>query len=147
MRNSPDKPTSPIKTVSARTGWSLYEEAIAVATAKSAAGSLIRSPLTTLVITSWFPRFTPSRRVSTAAMISRRLKSIPFAVRRGLPKLVGVVSPWTSTNSGRVPSIVTAIAEPGALIIRSAKKTSLGLRTSTMPRSCISKTPTSLVAP
>jgi len=72
---------------------------------------------------------------------------MPLAVRRGLPKLVGVVSPWISTRSGRVPSMVTAMAEPGALIMRSARKTSLGLRTSTMPFSCISNTPTSLVAP
>jgi hypothetical protein len=75
------------------------------------------------------------------------LKSTPFGVRLGFPKEEGLVNPWISTNSGRVPSIVTAIADPGAFTIRSARKASDGLLTSTMPRSSISKTPTSDVAP
>jgi hypothetical protein len=48
---------------------------------------------------------------------------------------------------GRVPSMITAIADPGALIMRSARKTSDGLDTSASPLSRISNTPTSDVAP
>ena len=72
---------------------------------------------------------------------------MPLGVRRGLPRLVGLVSPWISTSSGRVPSIVTAMADPGTLTMRSARKASDGLVTSTMPCSRISNTPTSEVAP
>ena len=68
-------------------------------------------------------------------------------VRRGEPAWVSPTSACTFTSRGRVPSIVTATAEPGALIKRSARKISEGLLTSTMPFSCISKTPTSDVAP
>ena len=67
-------------------------------------------------------------------MVSRnRLKSSPLTVRRGLPKLVGLASAWISTSSGRVPSIVTATADPGTLTIRSARNASDGLATSIMP--------------
>ena len=68
-------------------------------------------------------------------------------MRRGFPKLVGLASACTSTSSGRVPSIVTAMDDPGALTMRSARNASEGLVTSTIPRSCISNTPTSEVAP
>ena len=120
---------------------------MAVATARSAAGSLIFKPPTTLTKTSCSERRMPTRRVSTAAVSSRRLKSTPFGVRRGFPNDVGLVNPWISTSKGRVPSIVTTIADPGAFTIRSARKASEGLVTSVIPRSPISKTPTSDVAP
>ena len=41
--------------------------------------------------------------------------------------VVGLVSAWTSTNNGRVPSIVTAIALPEALTTRSARKASTSI--------------------
>ena len=147
MRNSPAKPISPISTASARTGTSFHEEAIAAATAKSAAGSSIWMPPTTLTKISCSASLSPTRRVSTAVINSRRLKSTPLGVRRALPNCVGEVSPWISTKIGRVPSIVTAMAEPAALIMRSARNASLGLVTSIMPPSRISNTPTSEVAP
>jgi hypothetical protein len=43
--------------------------------------------------------------------------------------------------------MVMATADPGTLTIRSARKASDGLGTSIMPLACISKTPTSDVAP
>ncbi len=101
--------------------------------ARSAAGSSILRPPTTLTNTSCSARCRFRRRVSTAVIISRRFRSTPLGVRRALPNCVGLVSPWTSTSSGRVPSIVTAIADPAALTMRSARKASDGLVTSTRP--------------
>ena len=72
---------------------------------------------------------------------------MPLAVRRAYPNEVWLHSACTSTSSGRVPSSVTAMALPGALTTRSARKASEGLATSTMPLPRISNTPTSLVAP
>ena len=78
---------------------------------------------------------------------SRRLKSTPLAVRRGWAKVVTLVNACTSTRIGRVPSIVTAMADPAALGSRSARNASDGFLTSVSPFSAISKTPTSLVEP
>ena len=66
-------------------------EAIASAMPRSAAGSLTLSPPVTLTMISWLPSFSPTLFVSTAVTSSKRLKSTPLAVRRGCPKLVGVV--------------------------------------------------------
>ena len=101
----------------------------------------------TLTKTSWSARRTRARLVSTAVISSRRLKSTPLAVRRGWAKVVALVSACTSTRIGRVPSIVTAMAEPGALGMRSARNASDGFVTSTRPLSAISNTPTSFVEP
>ena len=73
--------------------------------------------------------------------------STPFWTRRGFPNAVGLVSACTSTRIGRVPSMVTAIADPDALTMRSERKSSDGFFTSFSPLSTISKTPTSDVAP
>ncbi|OQA40622.1 MAG: hypothetical protein BWY52_02822 [Chloroflexi bacterium ADurb.Bin325] len=120
---------------------------MATATARSAAGSSICKPPTTLAKMSWSASEMRARLLSTAVISSRRLKSTPLAVRRGWANAVVLVSACTSTRMGRVPSIVTAIAEPGALGMRSARNASDGLRTSARPFSAISKTPTSLVEP
>ncbi len=146
-RSSPLSPTSPTTARSAGSGRSFTLEAIASAMARSAAGSATFSPPITLTNTSCSERRIPARRVSTAVSSSRRLKSTPLAVRRGLAKLVVVASACTSASSGRVPSMVITIAEPGASTSRSARNASEGLSTSTMPPPCISKTPTSEVAP
>ena len=73
--------------------------------------------------------------------------STPFPVRRGSANEVVLVSACTSTNSGREPSMVTAIDEPAKVSARSARKASEGLSTSFMPPCSMAKTPTSLVAP
>ena len=59
--------------------------------------------------------------LSTATSISNRFISKPLAVRRGCALAVLAVSACTSTSSGRVPSMVTATAEPGVPALRSAK--------------------------
>ncbi len=82
-RNSPDSPTSPTKTRSAATGLSRTLLAMATATAKSDAGSSIRSPPITLANTSWSPKRIPARLLNTATNNNSRLKSTPLAVRRG----------------------------------------------------------------
>ncbi len=75
----------------------------------------------------------------TAIIKLARLKSKPVVVRLALPNMVGVTRACTSARIGRVPSMVTTIAEPVAPSRRSSRKTSLGLRTSTKPCDCISK--------
>ncbi len=146
-RSSPERPISPTTARSAATGTSRKLEAMATATARSAAGSLTLSPPTTLTKTSWSERRRPTRLLSTATSSNRRLKSMPLAVRRGRPKLVVLARAWISTKRGRVPSMVTAMAEPAAVGRRSARKASEGLATSIRPWLAISKTPTSLVEP
>ncbi len=145
--SSPERPISPTMARSAATGVFLKLEAIAVATARSAAGSLIFRPPTTLTKMSWSESRNPTRLLSTAARRSNRLKSTPLAVRRGKPKLVVLARAWISTRRGRVPSKVTAMVEPAALGSRSAKNASDGLATSISPWLPISKTPTSEVGP
>ncbi len=71
---------------------------------------------------------------------------MPLAIRRGGTISVGATSAWTSTSSGRVPSIAQSTTEPGACVA-SATKRAEGSSTSTRPPERISKTPTSLVAP
>ena len=94
------------------TGTSLRLETVARAIPRSAAGSAIRKPPTTLTSTSWPDNRTPRCLVSTAVIISRRFMSTPLATRRGAACAVGVTSAWTSTSNGRVPSNVGTIADP-----------------------------------
>ena len=72
---------------------------------------------------------------------------MPLTIRRGGTSSVGATSAWTSTSSGREPSIAQRIAEPGALRVASATKRAEASSTSTRPSSRISKTPASLVEP
>ena len=60
-------------------------EAIANATARSAAGSVVSSPPATLTNTSRPETSTPARRARTARIIARRPASTPNATRRGDP--------------------------------------------------------------
>ena len=58
----------------------------------------------------------PPWRASTASTRLSRLRSIPVAIRRGGTISVGATSAWTSTSSGRVPSIAHSTHEPGAAV-------------------------------
>ena len=91
IRSSPDRPTSPINTASALTGISRTDDAIAAAIAKSAAGSPIERPPTTLTNTSWSASLRFSRRVKTAVIKSRRLfRWQPVPETRLLKQFVGI---------------------------------------------------------
>ena len=70
----------------------------------------------------------------------------PLATRRGGTISVGATSAWTSTSSGRVPSIEQSTTEPGAALASPTNRAE-GSATSTRPPERISNTPTSLVAP
>ena len=58
----------------------------------------------------------------------------------------GETSAWTSTSSGRVPSIAASTTLPGARVASPTKRAEASA-TSTRPAGPISKTPTSLVEP
>ena len=86
-RSSPVSPTSP-KQASGRppasaSGSPRCAETSASATARSAPGSSTRTPPATLTKTSAPASDGPPWRASTASTIARRLRSIPFATRRG----------------------------------------------------------------
>ena len=106
----------------------------------------MRTPPATLTNTSAPASDGPPWRASTASTIASRLRSIPVATRRGGTISVGATSAWTSTSSGRVPSIEQSTTEPGAALA-SATNLADGSSTSTSPPERISNTPTSLVAP
>ncbi len=74
------------------------------------------------------------------------MRSIPLTTRRGGTSSLGETSAWTSTSSGREPSIAASTTLPGARVA-SATKRALASSTSTRPLSRISKTPTSFVEP
>ena len=71
---------------------------------------------------------------------------MPLQTRRGGTSSLWETSAWTSTRSGREPSIAARTTEPGAFVASPTKR-ALASRTSTRPPSRISKTPTSLVEP
>ena len=71
---------------------------------------------------------------------------MPLATRRGGTTSVGATSAWTSTSSGRVPSIAQSTTDPEAAVASPTNRAE-GSSTSTKPASRISKTPSSLVAP
>ena len=71
---------------------------------------------------------------------------MPLQTRRGGTSSLWDTSAWTSTSSGREPSIAASTTEPGAFVASPTKR-ALASRTSTRPPSRISKTPTSLVEP
>ena len=81
--SSPLKPTSPRGTRSRFMGMSFKHDAIAKARAKSHPGSEIFNPPATLTVTSLLPKFRCDRWVKTVEIITKRLRSIPLAVRRG----------------------------------------------------------------
>ena len=80
-------------------------DASARAIARSAPGSSTRTPPAIETKTSLPPRRTPPWRARTARMSASRLRSTPLATRRGGESSLGATSAWTSTSSGREPSI------------------------------------------
>ena len=78
------------------------------------------------------PATGPPWRASTARIMLSRLRSMPFATRRGGTTSVGATSAWTSTSSGRVPSIAHSTQEPGTGSA-SRRKRSDGSATSVEP--------------
>ena len=84
--------------------------------------------------------------LSTASTIASRLRSMPVAVRRGGTISVGATSAWTSTSSGRVPSIAHSTQEPAAAVASSTKRAE-GSVTSVRPPERISNSAISLVEP
>jgi hypothetical protein len=59
---------------------------------------------------------------------------------------VGATSAWSSTSSGREPSIAHSTTDPGARVASSTNRADASA-TSTSPESRISNTPTSFVDP
>ena len=89
-RTSPARPTSP-KAMKPRGSARLRIELwMASITARSAAGSLMRTPPTALTNTSWSPVETPACRCNTASSIASRSRSRPTDSRRGLRPPAGV---------------------------------------------------------
>ena len=128
-------------------GLSRCDETIASARPRSAAGSRTRRPPTTEAMMSCDASGRLRRRLRTAEMRIRRFTSRPLAVRRGAGVTVGLVSAWTSTSIGRLPSSVATIADPTASRARSAMKACEGFSTACMPSPVISKTPISSTDP
>ena len=73
--------------------------------------------------------------------------SNPVDIRRGFPNAVGDTSPCTSASNGREPSIAQATQVPLTLTGRPESSIMEGFSTSASPRSRISNTPISFVAP
>ena len=71
---------------------------------------------------------------------------MPVTTRRGGTISLGETSAWTSTSSGRLPSIAASTTEPG-LPVASPTNRADGSSTSTRPPCFISKTPVSEVEP
>ena len=111
-RTSPASPTSPKAMKPLGSGLPRSELWIASSTARSAAGSLMRTPPTALTKTSWSIVATPAWRCSTASSIASRSRSRPTESRRGLGPPPST-SACSSTSIGRVPSSVTSTQEPG----------------------------------
>ena len=88
-------------------------EATASATARSDPGSSTRTPPTTLTNTSAVPSPIPAWRPSTASTNDTRLRSSPETTRRGGTSSEVETSAWTSTSSGREPSIAHRTTLPG----------------------------------
>ena len=95
-------------------------------TARSAAGSLMRTPPTALTNTSWSMQATPAWRCSTASSIASRSRSRPTDRRRGLGPPLST-SAWISTSIGRVPSSVTSTTLPGTGSACWLRKIALGI--------------------
>jgi len=123
MRSSPARPISPINTVSARMAISFQEDAMAAPRPGRRQVHQFGIPPTTLTKTSCSASLSPTR-----TREHRRDQQKPVEIhpvwRAAVHSRIGVgeVKPWISTRIGRVPSIATAIEEPGALIIRSSRK-------------------------
>ena len=146
-RTSPAKPISPNTTKPLGNGLLRNEDTIASSTAKSAAGSVIFTPPTALMNTSWSKHATPACRCSTASSIAKRFCSNPTDRRRAVGACEASTSAWTSTSNGRVPSCVTMTQEPATSSLCCDRKIADGLVTPFSPFSVMANTPSSLTAP
>ena len=70
-----------------------------------------------------------------------------MATRCGVPYPDLAASAWTSTSTGRVPSINAVTALPLMPAARAARKTADGLGTAISPDSVMEKTPSSSTEP
>ena len=113
-RSPPVRLISPNTAAPAGSGVSRCAEAIASATARSAAGSSMRIPPAIVTKMSEDDNLSPACLPRTATSIARRLRSKPTATRRGMASSVWLTSAWTSTRKQRVPSTATCTAEPAA---------------------------------
>ena len=145
-RTSPAKPTSPNAKKPRGRGLPRKLLWMASITAKSAAGSLMRTPPTAFTNTSWSMHATPAWRCSTANNMAKRSRSRPTLKRRGLGPPLST-SAWISTSKGRVPSSVTMTQLPGTGSECWLKKMALGLLTPFKPFSVMANTPISFTAP
>ncbi len=143
-RTSPARPTSPKARKPRGSGRPRSELWMASSTARSAAGSLMRTPPTALTNTSWSLVATPAWRCSTASSMARRSRSRPTLRRRAPPLST---SACNSTSSGRVPSSVTSTQLPGTGSVWALRKMAEGLLTPLSPFSVMANTPISLTAP
>ncbi len=85
-------------------------------------------------------------RARIASTSASRLRSRPEATRRGCSSSEGATSAWTSTSSGREPSIAASITLPGARVACATKRAEAS-STSTRPPWRISNSPASEVEP
>ena len=132
-RTSPARPISPNAATFAGIGLSVSDETTARHTARSAAGSPMRTPPTALTKTSCSQVAMPAWRCSTASSMARRFASSPTESRRALGVCAGSTSAWISTSSGRVPSSVASTQEPGTGLSWSDKNNFDGLLTPLQP--------------
>ena len=80
-------------------------------------------------------------------IMARRCWSILLASRRGVPYAASPTSAWTSTNTGREPTIDATTHDPGASLRRERKNRADGLAISSSPVERIAKTQISSIDP
>ena len=146
-RSSPARPISPMATTSVGTSRVFHAEAIAIAVARSAAGSWMRTPPTVEANTSCVCRLIRQRCWSTATIIAARAESSPDVVRLGRSAADGVTRAWTSARIGRRPSSTTLTQVPATGWWCRATNRPVGSVTATMPVPERSKQPTSSTGP
>jgi hypothetical protein len=115
--------------------------------ARSAAGSVMRTPPTVETKTSWLCSGSRTRLATTACTIETRPLSRPWVARRGVGECVAVTSACTSASRGRRPSSVTVTQVPAATMSVRDRNSPLGSASPTMPVSDRSKQPISSVGP
>ncbi len=96
-RSSPVRLISPIAATLGGSGTLRSAEAMARATARSAAGSSMRIPPAIVTKMSLVDNGSRPWRPSTATSMARRLRSSPTATRRGMASSVRLTRAWTST--------------------------------------------------
>ncbi len=151
VRTSPARPSSPKTTRSGGTGRRRTTEAMASATARSAAGSVTVMPPTAATKNSaGTGTATPVRQDRTARRRSARAASTPSVwgrARPAAPPVPGPSSACTSTSRGRRPCRTGTTTLPGTPAMRSPSISGPGSGTARRPSSRISKMPTSPVGP